>query len=188
MLATWQANVSGVRLLRLDFLRPFSQSMKMRDLRTVWFPLGKPAGSKSPLLPQHRQGSTPVQKFKSSTCLHATAGAPVQKFNSSRFNGLKADSRSIAALTNYCGPFQKPALSPVEGFNRFAPFKTFNSEMQPGQSGVTLLDLPGKTQLPWADDPRVRGRIKAVVVLSAGRGSTDLSAKRQGQSARCKGH
>ena len=40
--------ISGIRLLRLDFLRPLFQSVKMRDLRTVGFALGKPAGSKSP--------------------------------------------------------------------------------------------------------------------------------------------
>jgi hypothetical protein len=32
-----------------------------------------------------------------------------------------------------------------------------------GEIGVTLLDLPEKTQLPRADDARVRGGIKAVV-------------------------
>jgi hypothetical protein len=35
----------------------------------------------------------------------------------------------IVSLTNYCGPFQT-----FQSFNRFALFKTLNSEIQPGQN------------------------------------------------------
>ena len=163
--------VSGVRLLYLDFLRPFPSQLECEIF------------VRSALRSENRQSR--------SRHYYPTPSNPLQ-FKSSRVQWVqrsKADETiknvPMVRLAHHERNFQfnrcaHQLLRPVQYVQTVQPLPFDFASQRSGRAhcssrltgrrslskiGVTVLDLAGETQLPWADDPRGRGRIKAVVVI-----------------------